>query len=394
MPSIITSPAARDTRPTSPAGAVATGAIEWRSHDTEIAVRPKSTSPTPVATAPAGLVGLVSRAAGEVMIDGIRANDPFDRELRAGNMLATSDGRVDVQFGEASAFALGPRSKLELRRFDASMIELVVDGTIDVEVAARAADQRFIVVAGEHTVEVRGTQFRVVRDSHGTEVACRHGMVTVGDANDFVVVGASRKIAIAPGAAVKASKVVAMTLDDAASVAQATPVAMPAWTSDLARAYQPLDILTAGRHDVRVDGIELGAAPLRVRVTPGRHTVEVADGSRRFRRAGWVDVGTKPARLEVPAEVGPSTGIADRRRELAASLDHARLRLCTRTLAKQGLSAHLDFSISVTAAGDVGFLNINDTDLSKTDADCVEAVLRDVRFHAGAAATWHQRLDL
>jgi hypothetical protein len=171
-------------------------------------------------------------------------------------------------------------------------------------------------------------------------------------------------------------------------------VAIPAWTADLARTYQPLDVLTAGRHDVRVDGIELGAAPLRVRVTPGRHTVEVADTSHRFRRAGWVDVGTKPARLEVPADVGPSTGIADRRRELAGSLDRARLRLCTRTLAKQGLSAHVDFSISVTAGGDVGFLNINDTDLGKTDADCVEAVLRDVRFHRGAAATWHQRLDL
>jgi hypothetical protein len=139
---------------------------------------------------------------------------------------------------------------------------------------------------------------------------------------------------------------------------------------------------------------------MRVRVMPGRHTVEAADAAGRFRRAGWVDVaapaaGAPPVRLEVPAEPPPTRDISERRRQLKAGLDHARLRQCMRQIAKQGLTGtYVQIELAVDAGGAVNFLNIVDTDLGSATATCVRNVLADVRFAAGAAATWRERIDL
>ena len=96
-------------------------------------------APAPEARArPAPLVGLVSRSAGEIRVDGAPVADLYARVLAAGSVVATGEGRLDVQFGDGSALALGPRSTVELRRFDAEAVELVVRGTLDVEVAPRA----------------------------------------------------------------------------------------------------------------------------------------------------------------------------------------------------------------------------------------------------------------
>jgi len=146
---------------------------------------------------------------------------------------------------------------------------------------------------------------------------------------------------------------------------------------------------------VRVDGLEVGQAPLRVRVMAGRHNVEADDSSGRFRSAGWVDVGARPARLDVPADVVPTAGIATRKHQLAASLDRAHLASCTRRIAKAGISdAFVDFAIAVDATGAVSFLNILTSDLPSTTQECVKAVLQDVRFAPGPAASWRDRLNL
>ncbi|MDB4964071.1 MAG: FecR protein [Myxococcales bacterium] len=364
--------------------------------------------PAPVVAAPppAAIAGLVIRVAGsgarDVMIDGVRPDDLFARHLGAGTVIATGEGRVDVQFGDASAFALGPRSTLELRRFDSSMIELVIDGTIDLEVAHRAAGQRLVVVAGEHTVEVRGTQFRVSREQAGTTVSCRHGLVAVRDGSAAQVeVGTARRIQLAPGAAVSSDQIVPLSVDELASLASATPIRVPLWNIDaLVVGSAPLEITTVGPRDVRVDGVELGLAPLSVRVMPGRHTVESADSAGRYRRVGWVDVavpsaGSKPARLEVPAEVPRTAGVAERRRQLREGIDQARLARCTRSIAKAGLTGtYVQVELAVDASGAVGFLNVIDTDLPSATASCVREVLADVRFRQGAPATWREKLDL
>ena len=343
------------------------------------------------------LIGLVSRASGDVMVNGVRPTDLFARSLGQGSLIATADGRVDIQFGDKSAFALGPRSTLELRRFDAQIIELAVEGTVDIAVAPRGDGQRFVVDAGDRVIEVRGTQFRVVREPGGAlSVSCRHGLVAVGDKAGKVMVGAARRVRVTGGAAVSSEHVVALSSDELATLVAATPLALPLWDPALAQSSAPLEIATSGRRNVRVDGVELGLAPLRVRVMPGRHTVEAADTAGRFRRAGWVDVAAAHAtRLEVPAEPPATSAISERRRQLHAHIAQPRIARCMRSIAKAGMTdTYVQVELSVDAQGAVGFLNIIDTDLPSDTASCVREVLADVRFGRGAAATWRERIDL
>ncbi|MBL9018850.1 MAG: FecR domain-containing protein [Myxococcales bacterium] len=377
-----------------------------------VAVAPVAPPPAPAVKAlapakkpePAALAGLVTRAtAGDVLIDGAQPADLFAQKIDAGTVIATGDAAVDVQFGDASGFTLAPHSTLDVVRFDAEAIELAVEGMIDIEVAPRAPGQTFVVLAGERAIEVRGTQFRVRHDAKSTAVACRHGLVAVRDrasGKQPALVGAARRVELPTGAQLADARVVALTVAELDALAEATPLRVPLWDPDtLVAASAPLEIGGAGRREVRVDGIEVGKAPVRVRVMPGRHTVEAMDASGRYQRAGWVDVGRTPARLDVRAdgEQAPATGtgVTTRRAQLRAGIDRARLGRCTRSIRKQGLTGtYVQVEMAVDASGAVGFLNVVDTDLPSTIHGCVREVLADVRFQAGPAATWRERIDL
>jgi hypothetical protein len=130
---------------------------------------------------------------------------------------------------------------------------------------------------------------------------------------------------------------------------------------------------------------------------PGRHTVEAMDAKGRYQRAGWVDVGRAATRLDLPAEQAPAAGanVTKRRAQLRAGIDRARVERCTRSIRKQGLTGtYVKVELSVDANGAVGFLNVVDTDLPSSISSCVREVLADVRFQAGPAAQWHERIDL
>jgi hypothetical protein len=100
-------------------------------------------------------------------------------------------------------------------------------------------------------------------------------------------------------------------------------------------------------------------------------------------------------RFDISAEQPPTGGVAERRRQLRSRIDHPRLGRCMRSIAKAGLTGtYVQVEISVNARGAVGFLNVIDTDLPLATASCVRAVLADVRFGPGAAATWRERVDL
>lgn len=352
----------------------------------------------PATRTPEAVSGLVSRLAGQVLIDGVRATNAFERTLGVGTVLATGDGRIDVQFGDHSAFSLGANSKLALRRFDAERIELAVDGTLDIAVAPRAANQTFVVLAGDRTIEVRGTQFRVAHDATGTRVSCHHGLVAVRDAHGETAVAAARKLDVPKSAAVRSVATTTLSPAELEQLAQATPATLPLWSDaqTLSKSSAALEIATVGRRAVRVDGVELGDGPLHVRVMPGRHTVETADSAGRFRRAGWVDVTAEhPARLDVHADAPPTGGAAARRNQLHAGIDRARLARCTRAIAKQGFTdTYVRIEISIDETGAVRFLNVIDSDLPSTTQACVREILADVRFKPGAAATFRDKIDL
>ncbi len=352
----------------------------------------------PVAPKPATLAASVSRLAGDVLVDGVVPDHPFAHPIGAGTVIATGrSGRIDAQFGEASAFALGPRSQLELRRFDAEVIELAVDGTVDVVVSARGKNQRFLVDAGDRVIEVRGTRFAVKHGATGTTVACQHGLVAVRDANDAsheLEVGAARKASMPTGHAISDVHAVPLSADELDELARTTPWATPGWTPDLVARTAPLEIVGPSARMLRVDGVELGAAPFAVRVAPGRHTVEAADPAGRFKRAGWVDVGTEPTHFtaNIIDDAPPADGARVRGKQLHAGVDHARLAQCTRAIAKQGLTgAYVQIEIAVDSAGAVSFLNVLDTDLPESTASCARDALAAVHFGRGPAATWRER---
>jgi len=389
------------------AAAVATMFVDRPAPTVAKVIEPIAITPKPSERdAVTPLTGLINRTTGGLMIDGLRPADPFRSRLRAGDVIATGDGRVDVQFGDRSAFALGPHSRLELVRFDSQVIELVVEGTLDVEVAPRTAGQRFTVRAGLREIEVRGTQFRVIHASNQTAVACRHGLVAVRDAGGLREreVGAARRLVVPADRPVLTEAVAVLSIDEVTDLAEATPLTMPVWDTGTLASSAPLDIQLPGneRRAVRLDGVEIGEAPLRVRVMPGRHTVEAIDPHGRYRRAGWVDVvaGAKqPARLDLhpePARTPANTGILARRAQLETGIDRGKLAACTRAAAKQGLvgGAYVQIEISVDAQGNVPFLNVLETDLPRKLADCISGVLRDVRFVAGPTATWREQIDL
>jgi FecR protein/Putative zinc-finger len=396
------------------AAAVAAGGlgVYWVKGSRSVA--PLVTTHAPeVATPATPIIALVSRISGDVMIDGAHLDTTatFKSPLGTGTVLATGDGRVDLQFGEASAFALGPHSTLELRSFDSDTIELVVDGAVDLEVAPRTKHQRFFVVAGDATVEVRGTRFAVKRDATGTLVSCQHGLVAVranGATTTELAVGTARKAFVPAGHAIVESHAVPLTAEELTTLAVTAPWATPGWNPNFAARTTSLDVVAAAPHrGVRIDGVELGAAPFAMRTTPGRHTIEAADSAGRFRRAGWVDVSANaPARFEaMPIESAASieeapavasvSAIAARKHQLTTGLDHARLHQCTRRLAKSGLTdTFVQIEITVDASGAVNVLNIIDTDLPSDTAQCVHDALADVHFGAGSAASWRQKLTL
>jgi FecR protein len=343
------------------------------------------------------LIGLVTRARGAVQIDG-ESTHLFERTVGAGAVLASGAGWLDVQLGEGSALALGPRSSLRVERLDTARIELSIDGVVDLEVAPRAAGQRFLVRAGAQTVEVHGTQFRVEHRADQTKVSCRHGLVTVSEGARSRQVGAGEMVAVHTGQPMPPP--VALDAQGQLELAEATPYRVP-WddASSVRTTTARLELVDADGRKLRLDGIELGAGSTEVRVARGRHLVETSQDGGAFRRAGWAVVGAKApvVRFEVGSEEASLTPGASyqRLRELRAGLVPSRLSRCVRSLAKQGVSGtFVRVELAVEHDGAIGYLNILDTDLPASLAECVRSVVSEVRFVAGPAATVVERIEL
>ncbi|MEZ4359494.1 MAG: FecR family protein [Kofleriaceae bacterium] len=355
---------------------------------------PGAAAPAP---APTALVALVTRARGAVQVDGEGGlEELFARRLPAGAVLASGEGLLDVQLGPGTALTLGPRSSARLARLDSAAVELYVDGSLELEVAPRAAGQRFLVHAGAQTVEVRGTRFRVEHREDQTYVSCRHGLVAVREGARSVEVPAGRAVSVRTGQPMPAPS--ELSAAELLELAVTTPYQV-AWddVSTVAGSTSRLELTAAPARRLRLDGVELGAGAATVRVARGRHLVEASDGGGPFRRVGWAVVDARAAvRFEAgAAEPARSQAASQRREQLRALLDRSRLARCVRPIAKQGLGAtYVDVELAVGRDGTVSFLNITDTDLPAELAECVRTVVASVRFAAGPAATIVEHLAL
>lgn len=356
--------------------------------------------------------GAITTADGRAIAGG---NAVGAHPLGAGDRITTGDGRLAAQFGPGSTLTLAPHSTLVVARFDDAAIELQLGdaGAVSVEVATRAPGQRFAVRAGDRTVEVRGTAFRVERAGDAVAVACEHGRVAVSSAGGTIELGAGQALALPDGEPLLGRAARPMTDVELAALLAARPAALPQWTDPdtIFRTTTGLALAAPTDHLVSIDGVPIGRGPLWRRVPPGRHLVESTDGAGRVHPGRWVEVDAASADRPVvlaaaPAEAAPAgpdpalaatgTAAARKRRitELHRATDQEQLRNCVRALAKQGLAAgtHVELEIGVQASGAIRYLNILDTDLPSRTAACVRDVVGAARLGSGAQVSWRHRV--
>lgn len=369
-------------------------------------------APAPVLAVATFVEGDVTVRAAGATVDAVEPAAIGATPLGAGAQVTTGDGRLALQFGPASTVTLAPRSRLELRRFDAAAIELIVDGQVDLEVAHRAPGQRFAVIAGARTVEVRGTAFRVVHRDGEVAVACEHGRVAVSDADATVEVGAGQAVELDDDERLLGRAARPLSGAELSALLAARPPALAMWTdpATVLRTTGPLAVVAPRASAVRVDGVVVGAGPVWMRVPAGRHLVEAERAPGRFAPGRWIEVGTAPAgplvlAADPPApargaaatkpDQTPAAARRARKAELTRALDQGRVRTCVRALAKQGIAegTHVELEIGVDAGGALRFLNIAGTDLPARVADCVRDAVAATRLGAGPAATWRQRIS-
>ncbi len=358
------------------------------------------------AASPRALAALVTLIEGDVSRGGAVALASPDelgaRLVVAGDQLATGDGRVALQLGPSSTATLGPRSRMTVQRLDATMIAFAVDGRVDIELEHRAPDQRFLVVSGDRTVEVRGTAFRVDHAGGVLAVACEHGRVAVSAGGTTVEVGAGQGLIVPDGEPLATHPVRALDDGELAELVRARPTPLGLWTdaATMLATTAPLALVAPRGRAVRIDGEVIGAGAIWKRMPAGRHLIEAERATGTFGPGRWIAVDGQPIAPVILADDGggsPATTAARtaRKSELVRRLDQHRLQGCVRALQKQGTLAgtHVELEIGVDTGGAIEFLNIADTDLPDRVAGCVRDVVADARLGAGARATWRHRIS-
>ena len=354
---------------------------------------PLPSPPTPaveVAPIPATpLSGVVVFARGDVSVDG--APLQFDEVVSPGARLSTGNGSVAVQFAADSSFKLAPESSLHLRAFDDRRVELVVEGTVVVDLARRSEEQHFAVVAGGRAVTVRGTAFRVEHRDGGLDVACLHGRVEVSDGDASVAVEAGQRVHYAAADMVGARRARDLRSEEVVTLEHSVVVPMlPAWPEAAALFATSGVLRLAGRdgQPVKVDGVDRGKSAFMLRVMSGRHHVEI-DG-----RARWVELAAGDR-----VEALPGDRVADRklrRSQLAQVLGKDnRVRRCLRPLVKQGLAvgSYLSLGVGVGQSGRISHLNILETNLPSDISRCVRDQVDLITLPPGPEITLRYRLS-
>ena len=419
--------------------AVATGAVAvflalgGGRADTAAPARPAMSAAADTAAAPdraaapappARLRGVVTFARGAVLVDGRQLDTQtlFDKPIGAGTRLDTGEGRVVVQFGARSGFALEPGSSVNLRRFDEGGVELEVDGVIEVDLTRRPPGQLFEVRAGQHRVVVHGTAFRVDHRGGALDVSCARGRVMVKDGEREVALDAGQRLQLLEDV------VLAHALReqiDPARLAEleeslAAPL-LPAWTQPRAlfETSSLLDVVAAPGHPVRLDGVEVGSGTFAVRVMSGRHQVQVANRSGAFGAGAWIvaaagarqaargtadgmvrvldpaRLGAPDASVEAAAAEERRAGRRARRAQLAAALErNPRAMQCVQPLEKRDLvsGSFVVLDVGVNADGSQGHLNIAESNVPVDVERCLRRLVDSVELPPGPAATVRYKL--
>jgi hypothetical protein len=315
------------------------------------AVAVTATEPTPPPTAAAPLASLVTFLQGEVRHNTAPAS--ARTVLRAGDVIETGAGRVAVQFGPDSGVVLEPRTRVDIVSWEDRAIVLRVAGAAGFELAPRAAGQRFAVVAGERTVEVRGTVFRVAERAGDLDVAVHRGRVEVTEGSQRLAVDAGARLAMARGETFAARVPEVLSEPARQALAEGARVhLLPAWLPG--QAPPMLAVTAPARTRVRIDGVEVGRGSFQIRAASGRHLVEAAGTAR------WVDVEGLPG----DDDEAPAVVISAPRSERPAQVDaqlvvhRAAVSQCAAAERKAapGFAGEIEVEIGIASDGSVSYV--------------------------------------
>ena len=142
--------------------------------------------PVPAAASPRGWrpIAAIAAVAAAIAITLVarEATRPQPKEVAAASAtthIETGDVPSHVAVG-GSSLDVAPRSAAHIEGTDETGVVVTLDhGGVDCEVAPRNGRPPFLVHAGDVTVRVIGTHFRVERDGDQTRVSVQHGAVEV-----------------------------------------------------------------------------------------------------------------------------------------------------------------------------------------------------------------------
>ncbi len=359
----------------------------------------QASAPNPASTTPEPIPGAVIFAQGPVETDGVALD--LDAPVLAGTEYRTGAGRLVVQFGESSAFRIAPNSKLAIERLDSEKIALRIEGRVDVDITRRLPGQEFVVIAGRHEVQVRGTAFRVDFTEGDLGVQCIRGKVVVTDGSHGVHVPAGQRFEILRDALGDAA-LRALPIDGPALDALETAMQMPmlsTWDPEwsLAGATALVEVEGAKGQSIAVDGSFVGEGGFVLRTSAGQHEVAWLDrdGSLSQSRP-YEAVAGKRVRATLPTPRPIQRGKAERKRQLLAAMSTSkRAEQCLAKLTKHGLrsGAYLTLEVGVNEDGSQSHLNLLDSNLSPTIQACLRDVVDAQELPKGSAASFRFRLS-
>tara|TARA_R110002096_G_scaffold16898_15_gene58294 strand:+ start:85119 stop:86621 length:1503 start_codon:yes stop_codon:yes gene_type:complete len=326
----------------------------------------------------------------------------LDAPAMAGTEYRTGNGRLVVQFGESSAFRLAPNSTLAIDRLDSKRIALRIEGRVDVDITRRLPGQEFVVIAGRHEVQVRGTAFRVDYSEGDLGVQCIRGKVVVTDGSHGVHVPAGQRFEILRhalgNAALRALPIDAPALEALGSAMQMPMLSTwdPHWTLGSSTAL--IEVEGAAGQSIAIDGAFVAEGAFTLRTSIGEHQVALVerDGGLGPSRPHRVVAGQR-TRASLPAAPRPAQqqGVERKRQLLDAMADSKRATQCLAQLAKQRLlsGAYLVLDVGVNEDGTQSHLNLLDSNLSPVIQACLRDVVDAQQLPEGSAATFRMRLS-
>ncbi|HJZ87825.1 MAG TPA: AgmX/PglI C-terminal domain-containing protein [Polyangia bacterium] len=364
--------------------AAGAGLLLWiaRSGPRPLVVRaPPQPTPAPARDT---LLAHATAVAGDVQVGvaSFRALAPGSA-VPEGAHITTENGRASLQWGERTGLTIVERSEIALAALDEHRSEVVVNrGEIALRVGSQRADQSFRVATPGHSIDVRGTWFRVTREAGRTLVVVCEGQVVVSAHG----LGGERVLERGQAASFRDGSIEAVPAHAAAHCPEPW---LLKWPDNIGAALLKL----VGAHaEISVDLIPLGVTPASLQVGAGRHRLDIVRAG--VHETQWLKVAPGEQLIKVK-----ELDLSGRAAEIGARVPshNDEVRACYERGLKRdpSLAGRPKLRLKVGSDGHVQRADIVESDLGDVDVEtCITSAAQRWVFPAGPPVTFDSVLDL